>query len=425
MFIDINSEEPGPPQLIFTTLESSPVDVTVEVPALSYKRTLTVSSSNSALDSLSRDVRFTGTGKSNNGIMVTASAEITLYGINKGLYSTDGFLALPMDTLGTEYYVINYAPKGDYYELGIVAAKDHTVVNLILPPRGNLNIEYTGRTYKPGEIIVVHLRKLEFFQLNTVSDLTGLHIVSNELIAAYNGHRAMVVGEPDTQPDHSVIQLLPVSRWGKQFAVTSFPGRSNGDIIRLVSSVDDTTLTIDNSSVVLPYAGSYYDFQLPSRSSVYFATNKPVQVVQFGRGQDQSNPHNGDITTASIPSISQYQSDYKFATPDSSAGSFVNNALVMVLATEQNNVYIDSVSVTSVASDSWQSIAGSSPPMVAKRIRVAVGQHRMYMMDSNGKFGVILFGYTTKESYSFPAGMGMEVLNPMVCETVSLHGVDC
>ena len=41
MFIAINSEEPGPPELIFTTLESSDVDVTVEVPSLSYKRPLT------------------------------------------------------------------------------------------------------------------------------------------------------------------------------------------------------------------------------------------------------------------------------------------------------------------------------------------------------------------------------------------------
>ena len=415
MFISINSEEPYPPELIFTTLEASEVDVTVEVPFLSYKRKLTVSASSSAFDSLSLDVRMPAiTGKSNKGVMVTASGEITLHGINKGLFSTDGFLALPMDTLGKEYYAISYAPEGDYCELGIVATKNNTVVHLVLPPHGNLDIEYRGKTYQPGEIIVLALDRLESFQLLTTNDLTGLHIFSNELIAVYSGHQAIVVGIPGTQPDHSVVQLLPVSRWGKRFAVTSFPGRSNGDIVRLVTSVDNTSLTIDGVTKTLSYTGSHNDIVLNSGSSIYFTTDKPVLVIQYGQGQDQSNPEKGDITTAMIPPIEQYQSDYKFTTPSSSVGSFTNNALVMVLESAQDRVYMDSQSITSLGV-LWQPILGSSPPMVAKRILVTVGQHYMYMKDSTEKFGLVLFGYTNKESYSFPGGMGMEIQNSVVC----------
>ena len=418
-FIGINSEEPGPPELIFTTLESSEVDITVEVPALSYKRSLKVSPSQSGFDSLSRDVRMLGSGKSNKGVLVTASAEVSVYGINKGLYSTDGFLALPMDTLGKEYYAVSYAPDGDYCELGIVATKNNTMVHLVLPT--NLGIEYKGKTYQQGEIIAVALDRLETFQLQTTSDLTGLHIISNELIAAYSGHRAMVVGIPGTQPDHSVVQLLPVSRWGKNFAVTSFPGRSNGDIIRLVTSDDDTTLTIDGSEIVLKYTGSHHDIKLPSDNSIFFSTDKPVIVIQYGKGQDEASPNMGDITTALVPSLEQYQSEYKFASPDSSEGKFVNNALVMVLDTEKDRVYIDSDSVTSIG-ESWQAVLGSSPAMVAKRISVsAEQQHHMYMKDSTEKFGVILFGYANKETYSFPGALGLEVLNSAV--RVLLHCV--
>ena len=420
-FIGINSEEPGPPELIFTTLESSDVDITVEVPSLSYKRSLKVSPSQSAFDSLSRDVRMSGSGKSNKGVLVTASAEISVYGINKGLYSTDGFLALPMDTLGKEYYAVTYAPDGDYCELGIVATKNNTLVHLVLPTHANLGIEYKGKTYQQGEVIAVALDRLESFQLQTPSDLTGLHIISNELIAAYSGHRAIIVGIPGTQPDHSVVQLLPVSRWGKNFAITSFPGRSNGDVIRLVSSDDDTTLTLDGSEIVLKYTGSHHDINLRSGSSIFFSTNKPVIVIQYGQGQDEASPNMGDITTALVPSVEQYQSEYKFASPDASKGKFVNNALVMVLETEKDRVYIDSVSVTSIGEE-WQVVLGSSPAMVAKRIGVsAEQQHHMYMKDSTEKFGVILFGYTNKETYSFPGALGMEVLNSAVC--VLLHSM--
>ena len=406
MFIAINSEEPGPPELIFTTLESSDVDVIVEVPSLSYKRSLTVSMSLLGFDSLRRDVRMSaGTGTSNKGILVTASADVSVYGINKGLYATDGFLALPMDTLGKEYYAISYTPDGHYCELGIVATKDDTIVHMILPTRNNLRITYKGNTYQQGEIIAVTLDRLETFQLQTSSDLTGLHIVSNEIIAAYSGH----TGVEDTHPGHSVVQLLPVSRWGKNFAVTSFPGRTNGDIIRLVTSADNTTLTIDGIQTVLPFMGWHHNFTLPSGSSKYFTTDKPVLVIQHG--QDQSNLANGDITTAIVPSIEQYQSEYTVATPDASDGNFVNEALVVVRTTNKDTVYFDSASVTSMNGDTWQPVGSA---MVAKRVRVTAGQHHIYMKDSTETFGVILFGYTNKESYSFPGGMGMKIINSAV-----------
>ena len=407
MFIGIGSEEPAPPELIFTTLHSSDVDVTVEVPSLSYKRSLTVSPSHSAFDSLSRDVRMSGSGKSNKGVLVTASAEVSVYGINKGLYSTDGFLALPMDTLGKEYYAISSAVNGKYCELGIVATKDNTMVHLVLPAHGNVRIEYKGKTYQQGESIAVALDRLETFQLQTTSDLTGLHIVSNELIAAYSGHRAMNVG---SQPDHSVVQLVPVSRWGKKFAVTSFPRRSNGDIIRLVTSVDDTTLTIDGSETALKYTGSHHDINLPSDSSIFFSTDKPIFVVQF---ENATKP--GDIAIALVPSVEQYQPKCMFASPDAFEGIFINMGLITVLATEKDKVYIDSDSVSSIG-EAWQTVLGSSPVMVAKRIGVsAEQQHHMYMKNSTEKFGVILFGYTNKETYSFPVALGLEVLNSAVC----------
>lgn len=410
MFIGINSEEPLSPELIFTTLERSEVDVTVEVPLRIYKRTLKVTSSSPAFDSLRRDVRMSGTGKSNKGVMVTASAEVALHGINKGLCSTDGFLALPMGMLGNEYYVLSYTPEGSYCELGIVATKDNTAIRLVLPPHGDMRIEYEDKTYVQGGIINVALKKLESFQLITSSDLTGLHVVSNEIIAVYNGHTAMVVGAPGTCQDHSVVQLVPVNRWGKHFAVTSFPDRSNGDIVRLVANVANTTLTVNGNKTLLPYAGWHHDIPLAFDTSVYFTTDKPVLVIQYG----QSNADNGSISTAIVPSTEQYQSEYKFTTPDASDDTFVNYAMVMVLETQQGNVYIDSKTVASLGTI-WQPIPGSSPAMVATRISVKTGQHHMYMKDmKDEKFGLVLFGRTDKESYSFPGAMGMTMLNSKV-----------
>ena len=42
-----------------------------------------------------------GSGCGSNAILITADADIYVYGVNRKPYSTDGFLALPFDEVGT------------------------------------------------------------------------------------------------------------------------------------------------------------------------------------------------------------------------------------------------------------------------------------------------------------------------------------
>lgn len=39
-------------------------------------------------------------------ILIASDNDATLYAINKNIFSVDGFLALPTDLLGNEYYVV-------------------------------------------------------------------------------------------------------------------------------------------------------------------------------------------------------------------------------------------------------------------------------------------------------------------------------
>lgn len=38
------------------------------------------------------------------GIVIKSDRDVTIHGINKNAFSVDGFLALPVDLLGNEYY---------------------------------------------------------------------------------------------------------------------------------------------------------------------------------------------------------------------------------------------------------------------------------------------------------------------------------
>ena len=71
---------------------------------------------------------------------------MTAYGVNKETQSTDNYLALPVDVLGTEYIALTFVKDS---EIMIVATQNDTQVNLTLPNHAdNPEIEYDGQIYR-------------------------------------------------------------------------------------------------------------------------------------------------------------------------------------------------------------------------------------------------------------------------------------
>ena len=72
-----------------------------------------------------------------------SASEITVQGASVTRLTSDAFLALPEDALGTEYYVMSYLskdPQGKAFrkdhgptQFAIIAVKDNTVVHIALP----------------------------------------------------------------------------------------------------------------------------------------------------------------------------------------------------------------------------------------------------------------------------------------------------
>lgn len=59
-------------------------------------------------------LRHIGSGIDNKAIIIKADADVVVYGINKQTWSTDGFLAFPVDVVGLEYYTAHYYPGKSY-----------------------------------------------------------------------------------------------------------------------------------------------------------------------------------------------------------------------------------------------------------------------------------------------------------------------
>ena len=74
-------------------------------------------------------------GVENKGVNIIADSEITIYGLNQYNATTDAFLGLPLDVLGTEYIVMSYitlsATPSTASAFGVVATMDGTVVTIV------------------------------------------------------------------------------------------------------------------------------------------------------------------------------------------------------------------------------------------------------------------------------------------------------
>ena len=82
---------------------------TVAAPGVAFSAPFTVTPGTvtSVVVPSSLDIQASDTVE-NKGIHVTANAEVTVYGLSRIQFTTDAYLGLPTDILGTEYFVQGY-----------------------------------------------------------------------------------------------------------------------------------------------------------------------------------------------------------------------------------------------------------------------------------------------------------------------------
>lgn len=255
-------------------------------------------------------------------IRIQSTDEIVVYGLNKEKYSTDGFLAYPTDVIGYEYYTVSHHPTNSNTEFAVAASYDDTAVSMLLPPGNRLRVpirvEFRGNTYTNGDWLNITLQAYESFQCVSYdkADLTATYIMSNKPIAAFSGNIRTWVGESNSR-DHLAIQLPPTQAYGKQFPIIPTPGRTVGDIIKVIAPTPGTNIRVENSEVKWyesGVVGMYKDFTIPSNNYTTISTDKPALVVQVSQSQQEASEP-GDPTMLVVTATPQFTADYVFSTP--------------------------------------------------------------------------------------------------------------
>ena len=324
-------------------------------------------------------------GRSLLGVHVTAERDVSVYGLNRIKYTTDAYVGLPVDALGTRYRIMSYtellAP-----EAAIVATANDTTVT-VTPAAALVD----GRP--AGVPFTVELDLGETYQLSGAGDLTGTLVEADAPVAAFGAHACANVPRGTAYCDHLVEQMPPLDSWGREFVTMPLATRSRGDTFRILAAEDGTRVAITGQADAVLDAGAYVERLIDGPATI--TADRPVLVAQYSNGSTFDSSISDPFMVV-IPPFEQFQANYTVTTP---ASGFQANFLNLVVrAAGAGSVTVDGVTLPA---DSFVPVPGSD--FVGRQLTVGPGDHRI---TSSEPLGVIVYGFDQYDSFGYGGGFG-------------------
>ncbi len=389
-----------PPELSLFITGDSPTSGTVEIPALSFSDEFTVTPGNVTTVKIPPEAfDETADGVGDKGIHVTADNEVAVYGLNRIQFTTDAFLGLPTDILGTEYLVPSWAAPSET-TVAVLATEDGTTITVT--PTASTEARSAGVPYD------IELDAGQVYQLMPGGgvDLTGTEVKADKPVAVFGGNRCANVPVGVPYCDHLVEEVPPTSTWGKSFVTVPLATRMNGDTFRILASADGTHVSINGSEVATLDRGQFHEQLIDGLSTI--TADQPILVVQYSNGSTfdgvQSDPF-----MLIVPPYEQFLSSYTVTTP---AKGFETNFInVAVAAGGEDGVRLDGVPVP--AAD-FKPIGTSG--FFGAQIPVELGSH---VLEGTRPFGAFMYGFAQDDSYGYPGGLSLGEVAEVVHVTLS------
>lgn len=326
------------------------------------------------------------------GIHVTSTDEVTVYGLNRVQATTDAFLGLPTDILGTAYLNLGYKNSNivNATQFGIVASQDNTTVTIT--PTVTTDGRIAGIAYN----IVLNQGQTYLLRNTDVApnDLSGTSITSDKPIAVFGGHQCANIPPGALACDFIVEQLTPTNTWGKNFVTVPLKTRLNGDTFRFIASENGTDVTVNGVLIATLNAGQLHEMIIAGSSQI--SSTKPIMVAQYSNGTTFDGV-TSDPFMMLIPPYEQFLAGYTITTP--ATGFDLNFVNVVVPAAAVGAILLDGIAIP----------AGSFSPIGATgfsgaQVDIALGAHNL---TGSLPFGVFVYGFAFADSYGYPGGMSL------------------
>lgn len=377
---------------------------TLTVPGGAYTQTFTTTPG--VVSTLSIPSSFevlTSDGIENKGIHIVSNDEIAVYGLNRLSATTDAYLGLPTDVLGTDYIVASYSGLNTSYPSAITVVGTQNATTLTITPTAvagsrAANVPFT-----------VNLNQGQTYQLRASAsngDLTGSLVKSDKPVSVFGSVVCANVPTTCTYCDHIVEELAPISSLGRSFISAPLATRSGGDIFRFIASEDNTIVTVNGTAQPSINKGQFREMLISTAANI--ESTKPILVVQYARGTSCDGAV-GDPFMMVIPPYEQYINSYTINTPPTGFNTHWLN--IVAPQTAIGNVTVDG---TPIMAGSFAAVAGTS--YVYARIEITAGTHTI---NSSFPIGVHVYGWGYADSYGYPGGQSFSPIGYINSITLS------
>lgn len=389
-----------------------------------------------------------GEGVFDLGIEITSTEPISVYCYNSRYLTSDGYLALPISSWGTQYvsanyYLDHYTPSDsseDYFqylcdkaprggEFAVIASQE-TVVS-VYPKTKTAGGQPAGamfqRVLQKGDILQVQ----DGGTVRGATDLTGSVIIADKPVGVLSGHvRAGIPIQFDTK-DHLIEMIPPREMLSTEHVLIPFGQRNAGDIVRVISSEPGETNVslsvggVEVETFALSGMGEWGEYQMDQPTVI--TSDKPVLVTQYSKssGADTANANRPPRT----PMVHPFDPDMMVITP---TDQYVNAAVFQTLPNKASSdpravnqfdahyltVVAEQESFASIRLNDMRladqlgfvtgTVEGAAQPYRWATVRIGDGQ--THVLTSDGLFTGFVYGVGEYDSYAWPIGSGMRRL---------------
>ncbi|MGE3802730.1 MAG: choice-of-anchor D domain-containing protein, partial [Candidatus Kapaibacterium sp.] len=360
---------------------------------------------------------------------IVSDEPVSIYCFSSKTHTSDGYLALPLSSWGTEYFTANAAV--DHYpfdirdpdscrleprpgEFAVIAGEDFTTVTVTAttPTRSG-----TAANVPQQKVLM----KGEIWQIQAdgnirgQNDITGSHVVSDKAVGLLSGHvRTGMPWSYDTK-DHLIEMIPPVNALGKRHIVVPFGGRRGGDIVRIIATKAGTTnATIKKNSGNIAYTlNGAGDFQEVLVAEVYvIETDQPVLVAHYSQSNDADPTSSFDPYMIVTTPEEQFANTAVFQTlpnlPSPGSPKQFDQHFVTIVS-ELANFNSLLINGSPLANDPRMVAQGKVPTLETQFVwlTLRLADNTAYVIQGKALFGGYVYGIGEWDSYGWPVGAGL------------------
>jgi hypothetical protein len=394
-------------------------------------------------------------------IRLFASQPISVYVLNAKLTTSDGFMAIPLNSLGTEYIHCSYYDHNEVYPWAggfiCIGTENQTKIRIELKGKG---YAHTKGGRKIGDIINASIDAGQVYMVKGDAttrmefDMTGSSISSDKPIGLISFHERTHIPSYDIWNGRDCLNEMipPVKAWGKKFATIEFFREMNkGDYFRVVASQPDTYVNCTYFDMITKKQIGTWNFRLEkagdwneylqvnitdtgSKESIrgvsIFEANKPVLVMQYSYSMDWDGAPMFDPDMVLVSPQEQYVNEAVFQTPSNAA--LVNNYFNIIAIHDPNDTEKNDLkSITLDGLPIYNTEQGflnnriSQTDLYWARLSIKPAAH---IVRGDSKFGGMVYGMNYADSYAWPIAMGfnkideLDTLPPVITISKTLCG---